>query len=83
MIAEDQRSVVIPGHLATQDVEDDGGGAAEDAKEKLSSERFEIGIGGFAPSFNEVNDQTREDLTKAELIAFPLLALSSSSSSGA
>ncbi len=31
-------------------------------------------MGGFAPSFNEVNDQTK-DLTKAELIAFPLLAL--------
>ncbi|MDX6585961.1 MAG: putative drug exporter of the superfamily [Solirubrobacterales bacterium] len=75
LIADDQRSVVIPGHLATQDVEDDGGAAAEDANEKLSSERFEIGIGGFAPSFNEVNDQTREDLTKAELIAFPLLAI--------
>ena len=30
---------------------------------------------GFAPSFNEVNDQTRTDLTKAELIAFPALAL--------
>jgi RND superfamily putative drug exporter len=75
LVANDQRSVVIAAHLASQDVEDDGGAAAEDAKEKLSSERFEIGIGGFAPSFNEVNDQTREDLTKAELIAFPLLAI--------
>ena len=75
LIADDQGSVVIPGHLATEDVEDDGGAAAEEAKETLSSERFEVGIGGFAPSFNEVNDQTREDLTKAELIAFPLLAI--------
>jgi RND superfamily putative drug exporter len=32
-------------------------------------------MGGYAPSFNEVNDQTREDLTKAELIAFPILAV--------
>ena len=32
-------------------------------------------MGGYAPSFNEVNDQTKTDLTKAELIAFPLLAL--------
>ena len=32
-------------------------------------------MGGFAPSFNEVNDQTREDLTNAELIAFPALAV--------
>jgi RND superfamily putative drug exporter len=32
-------------------------------------------MGGFAPSFNEVNDQTRRDLTKAELIAFPVLTI--------
>ena len=75
LIADDQRSVVIAGHLETQDVEDDGGAAAEDAKTTLHSDRLEVAIGGFAPSFNEVNDQTREDLTKAELIAFPLLAI--------
>jgi len=34
-----------------------------------------VSIGGFAPSFSEVNDQTRSDLTKAELIAFPVLAI--------
>jgi len=75
LVADDRRSVVLAGHLSTQDVEEDGGAAAEDAKAKLDSERFDVGIGGFAPSFNEVNDQTRDDLTKAELIAFPLLAL--------
>ncbi|MGI9019122.1 MAG: MMPL family transporter [Solirubrobacterales bacterium] len=75
LIADDGRSLVITGHLATQDVEDDGGTAAEDAGERLGSERFEIGIGGFAPSFNEVNDQTRSDLTKAEVIAFPILTV--------
>ena len=75
LVADDRRSFVLTGYLATQDVEDDGGEAAEGAKEALSSERFDLGIGGFAPSFNEVNDQTREDLTKAELIAFPLLAI--------
>ena len=32
-------------------------------------------MGGFAAGFNETNDQTRKDLTKAELIAFPVLAL--------
>ena len=32
-------------------------------------------MGGYAPGFNETNDQTRKDLTKAELIAFPILAL--------
>jgi RND superfamily putative drug exporter len=75
LIADDGRSVVITGHLATQDVEEDGGAAAEDATQRLDSDVFAIGIGGFAPSFNEVNDQTRSDLTKAELIAFPILTL--------
>ena len=32
-------------------------------------------MGGYAAGFNEINDQTRKDLTKAELIAFPMLAL--------
>ena len=32
-------------------------------------------MGGYAAGFNETNDQTRKDLTKAELIAFPILAL--------
>ena len=32
-------------------------------------------MGGFAVSFNEVNDETREDLTRAELIAFPILTI--------
>ena len=32
-------------------------------------------MGGYAAGFNETNDQTRTDLTKAELIAFPILAL--------
>ena len=40
-----------------------------------STDRSTSAMGGFAPSFNEVNDQTREDLTKAELIAFPVLAI--------
>ena len=75
LIADDGRSVVIAGHLASQDVEEDGGTAAEDASEKLDSKSLDVAIGGFAPSFNEVNDQTRKDLTKAELIAFPLLAI--------
>lgn len=66
---------MIAGHLSTQDVEDEGGEAAEDAKDRIRSDALEVSIGGFAPSFNEVNDQTRSDLTKAELIAFPVLAI--------
>ena len=41
----------------------------------MRSDSLDVSIGGFATSFNEVNDQTREDLTKAELIAFPILAV--------
>jgi RND superfamily putative drug exporter len=75
LVARDGRSLVITGHLSTQDVEEDGGVAAEDAQRLTASKRLDVSMGGFAPSFNEVNDQTREDLTKAELIAFPILAV--------
>lgn len=75
LIARDGRSLVIAGHLSTQDVEDEGGETAEDAKDRIRSDALDVSIGGFAPSFNEVNDQTRSDLTKAELIAFAVLAI--------
>ncbi|HEV2723552.1 MAG TPA: MMPL family transporter [Thermoleophilaceae bacterium] len=75
LIARDGRSLVIAGHLSTQDVEEEGGKAAEDAKERVVSEELDVSTGGFAPSFNEVNDQTRDDLTKAEMIAFPVLSI--------
>jgi RND superfamily putative drug exporter len=75
LIAADGRSVVISGHLDTQDVEDAGGVAAEDVRQRIGDSRLDVAMGGFAPSFNEVNDQTREDLTKAELIAFPALTV--------
>ena len=75
LAAKDGRSAVLTGHLATQDVEDQGGRAAEDVKRRVGSETLDVGVGGYAASFNEVNDQTRSDLTKAELIAFPVLAV--------
>jgi uncharacterized membrane protein YdfJ with MMPL/SSD domain len=75
LIARDGRSLVIAGFLTTGDVENDGAAAAEDAKRLTRSRLLSVAIGGFAPSFHEVNDQTRADLTKAELIAFPVLAV--------
>jgi putative drug exporter of the RND superfamily len=75
LIAEDGRSIVVLGHLSTQDVEADGGEAAEDAQRRIGSSPLDVGMAGFAAGFNEVNDQARSDLTKAELIAFPLLAI--------
>lgn len=75
LIAKDGRSLIIIGNLSTADSEDAGGIAAEQVQPAIERSKLEVTMGGFAPSFNEVNDQTKTDLTKAELIAFPLLAL--------
>lgn len=68
-------SLVIAAYLTDPDVEDKGGYADESVRELVSSDLVDVGFGGYAPGFNEVNDQTREDLTKAELIAFPILGI--------
>jgi len=75
VIAEDGESLVVSVHLTTADVEDTGGFVAEDVAPIAESSSLDVGVGGFAAGFNETNDQTREDLTKAELIAFPVLAI--------
>jgi RND superfamily putative drug exporter len=75
LVARDGESVAIAAYLSTADVEDAGGYAAEGVEPLLASSSLDVAMGGFAPGFNETNDQTREDLTKAELIAFPILAL--------
>lgn len=75
LIARDGRSLVVLGFLSTADRESAGGFAAEDVQAAIDRSPLEVTMGGYAASFNEVNDQTKTDLTKAELIAFPLLAL--------
>jgi putative drug exporter of the RND superfamily len=75
LIARDGQSLTIPVYLSTDDIQDAGGIAAEDVREVLASSPLDVALGGFAAGFNETNDQTRTDLTKAELIAFPVLAL--------
>jgi uncharacterized membrane protein YdfJ with MMPL/SSD domain len=75
LIAADGRSLVVLGNLSTADAESAGGIAAEQVQPAVDRSKLDVSMGGFAPSFNEVNDQTKTDLTKAELIAFPLLAL--------
>jgi len=75
LIARDGESLAIAGYLSTTDIEDAGGIAAEGVEPLVESSRLDVAMGGFAPGFNETNDQTRKDLTKAELIAFPVLAL--------
>jgi uncharacterized membrane protein YdfJ with MMPL/SSD domain len=74
-IAPDGRSLVIPVYLTEQDLENAGGLTAEDAAKRIGDSRLDVSLGGYAPSFNEVNDQTRDDLTKAEMIAFPILTI--------
>jgi len=75
LIADDGRSLVLPAQLDTNDLEDKGGLADESVRSRVKSELLDLRFGGYAPSFNEVNDQTRRDLTKAELIAFPIIAI--------
>lgn len=71
----DVTSFVLSANLDSNDLEDKGGLADESVRKNVRSDVFDLGYGGYAPSFNEVNDQTRKDLTNAELIAFPLLAI--------
>ncbi len=68
-------SLVLAAYLSDPDVEDKGGIADESVRTLVKSDKFDIGFGGYAPGFNEVNDQTKEDLTRAELIAFPILGI--------
>lgn len=75
LIAADGESLAISGHLSAADVEDQGGPVAEQVAPIAASSDLDVELTGFAPGFNDVNDQTREDLTMAELIAFPLLAI--------
>jgi RND superfamily putative drug exporter len=73
--AKDGESLLIAGRLSTDDPENDGEFAADDARRIAASSSLDVSVGGFAPGFDEVASQTRKDLTNAELIAFPILAL--------
>ncbi|HEV7805836.1 MAG TPA: MMPL family transporter [Solirubrobacteraceae bacterium] len=75
LIERDGESLVVAAALSTQDIESDGGEAAEEARRRIGASALDVGLGGFDVSFNEVNDETREDLTRAELIAFPILTI--------
>ena len=75
LVARDGDSLVISGYLSAIDVQDAGGIASEGVEPLIEASSLDVAMGGFAPSFNETSDQAREDLIKAELIAFPLLAL--------
>jgi len=75
LVTRDGESLAIAVYLSTLDVQDTGGVAAEAVAPLAASSSLDVAMGGFAAGFNETNDQTREDLTKSELIAFPILTL--------
>lgn len=75
LVARDGESLLIAAYLSTDDIQDAGGIAAEDVSRLAAASPLDAAVGGYAAGFNETNDQTRVDLTKAELIAFPILAL--------
>ncbi|MGC1166130.1 MAG: MMPL family transporter [Solirubrobacterales bacterium] len=75
LIARDGESLALAANLSTADVQDAGGYAAEGVAPIAAASSLDAAMGGYAAGFNETNDQTRKDLTKAELIAFPILAL--------
>lgn len=74
LLSRDGASALILAHFSKTD-EGELEEAAERIPPTLSSESLELSVGGFAIGFNEVNETVREDLLRAELIAFPVLAI--------
>jgi RND superfamily putative drug exporter len=74
LVSRDGRSALILAHFSRTD-EGELEDAAERIPPKLSSTTLDLSVGGFAIGFNDVNQTVREDLLRAELIAFPILAV--------
>lgn len=74
LVAPDRSSLLLNAYFSSNDAEVLTN-AAEEATERLDSSQFEVIVGGIAAGFNETSDTLEEDLVRAELIAFPLLAL--------
>jgi RND superfamily putative drug exporter len=74
LIAPNRRSLLINAYFSSSDAEVLTN-AAEEASERLRSGDFDVTVGGIATGFNEANHTIEHDLVRAELIAFPLLAL--------
>ena len=75
LLAPDGKSLILPVVLTGTDLEDRGGKADLAIRAGIGRSPLTVGYGGFAPSFSEVNNQTRRDLTRAELLAFPALTV--------
>ncbi len=74
LIAPDRSSLLLTAYFSSDDVQVLSN-AADEASERLTSAKYDVTVGGLAAGFNEVNDTVHSDLIRAELIAFPLLAL--------
>jgi RND superfamily putative drug exporter len=74
LLSNDRGSALILAHFSQTD-EGELEAAAERIPPLLRSESLDLSVGGFAISFKEVNEAVREDLLRAELIAFPVLAI--------
>jgi RND superfamily putative drug exporter len=74
LVSRDGSAALILGHFSQTD-QADLEDAAERIPPRLHSDELDLTVGGFAVGFNDVNDTVRDDLTRAELIAFPILAV--------
>jgi uncharacterized membrane protein YdfJ with MMPL/SSD domain len=74
LIAPDRSSLLLNAYFSSNDAEVLTH-AADEASEQLTSGRFTVTVGGIAAGFNEANHTIEHDLVRAELIAFPVLAL--------
>lgn len=74
LIAPNRSSLLLDAYFSDSDPEVLTN-AADEATKRLTSERFGVTVGGIAAGFNETSDTLEKDLVRAELIAFPLLAL--------
>ncbi len=75
VFAADGGSLVVGVHLDTDDLEAVGGDSATAIKDIVRESPLDIGVAGFAAGLDETAEQTRKDLTNAELIAFPALTI--------
>jgi len=74
LLAADRSSLLLDAYFSSNDAEILTN-AAEEATEQIGSGEFTVTVGGIAAGFNEANATVEHDLVRAELIAFPLLAL--------
>jgi RND superfamily putative drug exporter len=75
LVAKDGKSLVMVGFLDTLDVEAVGGDTNSAVKRAVADSSLDVGVTGYAAGLDETADQTRKDLTNAELIAFPALTV--------